>query len=142
MHLWSPHPDPASYLHQRFRVLSESLSEAMQLLGVTDARIGAVPGEYCDGEWSINAAGRAKLAGTGQRMSRHGWMWSAVLTVTRPDAVRRVLTSTYRELKLNLDPMTVGAVSDYVNGATMDEVIETVTACISNAVARHRLLGP
>ena len=36
-------------------------------LGV-DARVGEVPGEYCPGAFSVNARGRIKLAGVGQRL--------------------------------------------------------------------------
>lgn len=140
MHLWSAHKEPARDLQLRFRTLSAALRDALHRLGVPDARVGAVPGEYCDGGWSVNAAGRAKLAGTGQRISRHGWMWSAVLTVTRPEAVRDVLTRTYRELALHLDPETVGSISDHVPGITPHEVAETVTAAVASVATQGAIL--
>lgn len=140
LHLWSAHDEPVRDLRFRFDVLSGALRAAMDLLGVPDTRVGAVAGEYCDGAWSANAGGHAKLAGTGQRLSKHGWMWSAVLTFAQPDRVREVLAHCYRELALDLDPATVGSVSDHVPGVTYHEVSKTVIAALSRAVAQHGLL--
>ena len=53
-----------------------------------DARVGEVPGEYCPGEFTVNGGGRIKLAGSAQRLTRDGWLFSTVLQVTGAAALR------------------------------------------------------
>ena len=62
-----PDPRPAARTTERFRELAELLAGALGGLGV-DARVGEIPGEYCPGAWSVNAGGRTKLVGIGQRL--------------------------------------------------------------------------
>ena len=128
VHLWSSHPDPRRGLRDRFRLVGDALARALTEVGVPDVRVGAVPGEYCDGEWSVNTGGTAKLAGTGQRLYRRGWLFCAVLTVTRPEPVRSVLTDTYAALGLPFDPATVGSADRWVPGVTVEQVREVVAA--------------
>src|SRR5207237_5227311 len=59
-------PSPAGATRARFAEMAELVRDALAGLGV-DARIGEVPGEYCPGAFSVNAGGRVKLAGIGQR---------------------------------------------------------------------------
>lgn len=135
VHLWGSHPDPARGLVDRFRLVGDALSRAMTDLGVPDARVGAVPGEYCDGQWSVNTGGAAKLAGTGQRLFRLGWLFCAVLTVTRPDPLTAMLTDAYAELDLPFNPHTVGSVDRWVPGVTVEEVREVVASRLVAAVS-------
>ena len=77
-----------------------------------------MPGEYCPGEFSVNAAGTTKLVGTAQRLTRHGYLFSAVVLVTDPDPVREVLVDAYAALGLDWRPASVGAVADHAPGVT------------------------
>ncbi len=113
----SPDPDPHTGSRTRFEQVASRLARALRGLGV-DARVGAVPGEYCPGEFSVNAAGRRKLVGTAQRVVRGGWLFGVVVLVADPDPVRAVLEEVYPYLGLPWDPATVGAVSDSVPGIT------------------------
>lgn len=119
--LVAPHPDPRPVLRDRFVVAADCLVERLRALGV-DARTGPVPGEYCPGDYSVNAKGRTKLVGTAQRMTRYGFLFSAVVLVVDPEPVRAVLSDTYSLLGLTWDPATVGCVADHVPGITVDEV--------------------
>src|SRR5919198_935829 len=62
-----PDTQPRLHIQQRFDELSAIVVAALEDLGV-DARIGEVPGEYCPGEHSVNARGKTKLMGVGQRI--------------------------------------------------------------------------
>lgn len=135
LHLWAPHPEPRIGIQQRFALVGDALVSALTELGVPDARVGPVPGEYCDGAWSVNVGGRVKVAGTGQRVSRHGFLFCAVLTVTQPSAIREVLTRTYADLALPLDPTTVGCLSDWVPGVRVAEVREVVAGALVRAIS-------
>lgn len=120
------HPDPRVGITARFRRFGEAVAAALVTLGV-DARLGPVPGEYCQGEFSVNAGGFTKLAGTAQRLRRKGVLFSAVVLVADPEPVRAVLSDAYPLLGLTWDPRTVGSVSDHVPGVTTDEVKDALS---------------
>ena len=76
--LVAPHPEPRAAHRQRFATAATALVDGLRMLGV-DARPGPVPGEYCPGDYSVNARGATKLVGTAQRITRHGYLFSAVV---------------------------------------------------------------
>jgi octanoyl-[GcvH]:protein N-octanoyltransferase len=106
-----PDPDPKPGIHDRFEATATLIARALRRLGV-DARVGEVPGEYCPGRWSVNAAGARKLAGIGQRVVAGGSHTGAVIVVDGAERVRAVLEPVYDALELEWDPRTVGAVED------------------------------
>ena len=125
--------DPRPGTTARFRGLAEVLAVGLGRLGV-DARVGAVPGEYCPGTWSVNAGGRFKLAGTGQRLTRGAVLVTAVIVVGDAEPLREAMTEAYDLLGLELDPGTVGSISDVVPGVTLEEVQETLGAALAEAL--------
>lgn len=125
VHLWAPHPDARSSIKERFASFGQHTATALRGLG-TDARVGAVPGEYCTGEFSVNDAGRAKLAGTGQRLTRDGYLFSAVVMVQDAGPARAALEEAYALLGLDFRPESVGCVADSVPGAKVDGVREAL----------------
>jgi lipoate-protein ligase A len=119
--LVASHPEPRVGHRGRFATAAAALVDGLCELGV-DARVGPVPGEYCPGDYSVNARGTTKLVGTAQRLTRHGYLFSAVVLVKDPEPVRAVLTDTYPLLGLEWDPTTVGSVADDVPGVAVDDV--------------------
>jgi len=115
------HPQARNHYRERFAVLGEEIAAGLRTLDVP-AGVGAVPGEYCPGEFSVHAAGTTKLVGTAQRLTRHGYLFSAVVLVTDPEPVREVLVDTYAALGLDWRPASVGAVADYAPGVTVADV--------------------
>lgn len=130
-----PDPSPRERIRPRFDVVAAILAEAVRSLGV-DARIGEVPGEYCPGEHSINARGRTKLVGVGQRVLAGAAHVGGVVVVDGSDLIRDVLLPVYEALDLEWDPTTVGSVSDEVPGTTMEQV---ETAILDAFAARFEL---
>ena len=63
-----PGGDGRARIRPRFSQLAALLAEALRDLGV-DARVGAVRGEYCPGDFSVNARDAVKLIGLGQRVT-------------------------------------------------------------------------
>ena len=106
-----PDPDPKAGIHARFEATATLIAAALRGLGA-DARVGEVPGEYCPGRWSVNAAGERKLAGIGQRVVAGGSHTGAVIVVEGAERIREVLGPVYAALELEWDPRTVGAVAD------------------------------
>jgi octanoyl-[GcvH]:protein N-octanoyltransferase len=114
-------PSPRGATEVRFRETAELIREALRRLAV-DARIGEVEGEYCPGAFSVNAGGRRKLAGIGQRLVSGAAHVGGVLVVTDSREVRRVLEPVYAALELDWVPATAGSVEDEAPGASLDSV--------------------
>ncbi len=120
---------PALRTTARFTEMSDLIVEALVELGV-DARVGEVPGEYCPGEYSVNARGQVKLAGTGQRMITDGAHVGAVLVVQAGAEIRRILEPVYAALGLEWNPETTSAIEDEFPGVTLDQVEQAILAAL------------
>jgi octanoyl-[GcvH]:protein N-octanoyltransferase len=116
-----PARDSLTGIRERFAHDAERQARALRRLGV-DAQVGEVPGEYCPGAFTVNAAGRRKLIGAAQRVVRGGWLLSTVVVVDRAARVRQVLESVYAALELDWDPATVGAVAEEASGVSIEAV--------------------
>jgi lipoate-protein ligase A len=123
----SPAERPVAGTNERFELVAGVVTAALRGLGV-DARVGDVPGEYCPGAWSVNAGGRTKLAGIGQRLISGGAHVGAVVVAEGSELLRSALEPAYAALELEWDPATVGAVEDEVPGATLDAVEDAIVA--------------
>jgi lipoate-protein ligase A len=116
-----PAPESRDGIHARFAEISELIAATLRRVGV-DARIGEVPGEYCPGEYSVNARGARKLMGVGQRVIRGAAHVGGVIVVQRSARVRAVLEAVYAAMDLAWDPAATGSVEDEVTGASCDSV--------------------
>jgi hypothetical protein len=85
-----------------------------------------VPGEYCPGEFSVNARGETKLMGVGQRLVQAAAHVGGVIVVAGTDRLRAVLVPVYRALDLDWDPATAGSLEDEMPGLTWDDVASAV----------------
>jgi octanoyl-[GcvH]:protein N-octanoyltransferase len=117
----APESDALSTIRARFAAGADRQARAMRGLGV-DARVGQLPGEYCPGEFSVNARGQTKLVGAAQRIIRGAWLFSAVVVVRGSETLRAVLEDVYGALGLEWDAATTGSVADEVSAATIEEV--------------------
>lgn len=131
-----PDPAPRSGIRSRFQTLSSIVAEALGTLGV-DARVGEVAGEYCPGEFSVNARGATKIMGVGQRILARAAHVGGVIVVSGEDRVRDVLRPVYGALGLDWEPATAGSVQAEAPGATWAEVSDAV---ISAFAARYDLV--
>jgi octanoyl-[GcvH]:protein N-octanoyltransferase len=115
-------PQPPKRTYARFEEMADVIAQALRGLGV-EALVGEVPGEYCPGAYSVNARGRVKLAGIGQRMIRGGAHMGGVIVASGGDEVAGVLIPVYRALELDWDPKTSGSVAQELErDVTPDEV--------------------
>jgi octanoyl-[GcvH]:protein N-octanoyltransferase len=125
-----PEPVIAAGIEERFAGATALLVEALAALGL-DARVGELPGEYCAGDWSVNAAG-VKLAGTAQRSIRGASLLGAVVLVEHGDRLRAALTDVYAALALEWDPRTAGAAEDVAPGVTAAGVERALLAAVAS----------
>jgi octanoyl-[GcvH]:protein N-octanoyltransferase len=114
-------------IQARFDALAEWVAAALRRLGV-DARVGEVPGEYCPGAHSVNARGRVKLMGVGQRVVRGAAHVGGVIVVGGSARVRGVLEPVYRAMGLPFDPATTGAVEDEIGPVGREAVVDALLA--------------
>ena len=121
----SPAARPVEETRARFERVAGIVADALRALGA-DARVGEIPGEYCPGAWSINAAGRMKLAGIGQRLISGGAHVGAVIVVRDSALLRAALEPAYAALELGWDPRTAGSIEDEVPGVTLDDVTDAL----------------
>lgn len=138
LHLCAPHPQPRQHIQARFVMLGDAIASALRGLGV-DARLGPVPGEYCDGKFSVNDSGRAKLAGTGQRIVGGGYLFSAVVMVRSSAAITSALNRAYELLGLDFAPESVGAVADTIPGVSLDAVRQRLIGAIAEILTLRAL---
>jgi octanoyl-[GcvH]:protein N-octanoyltransferase len=117
--------DSAFGTDTRFRRNGAMLAEALHRLGI-DARVGAVPGEYCPGAHTVNARGQVKLVGTAQRCVRDAWLFSSLIVVDDRQRIGQALDAIYRHLGLAFDAASVGAVADEKPGLTVEDVERSV----------------
>ena len=121
-----PDRDPRQNIDARFRETSALIASALRRLGV-DARVGEVPGEYCPGEYSVNARGRAKLMGVGQRIVSGAAHVGGVVVVGDSRRIRDVLTPVYAALGHEWRPETAGSVEDELGAARFEDVRQAIS---------------
>jgi len=114
-------------IHARFEQISEIVAAALRRLGV-DARIGEVPGEYCPGEYSVNARGVRKLMGVGQRVIRGAAHVGGVIVVRDSNRVRAALEPVYAAMGVAWDPATAGSVEDELGAVMRADVAAALLA--------------
>jgi lipoate-protein ligase A len=114
-----------AHTHQRFREVADALAAALARLGV-DARVGEVAREYCPGAYSVNARGRVKLAGVGQRVIAGGGHVGGVIVAAGEERIRDVLVPIYAALGLDWDPATAGSVAGELGGASFEVVRDAI----------------
>lgn len=124
------HIGPGSFdepISARFKRFAGFYRRVLRGLGIP-AEIGAVPGEFCPGEFSVNDGAGHKVVGTAQRLTRTGWLFSAIVLVRDPEPLRRVLIDVYAALGLYWSPDTVGTLDATAPGLTVHDVAEAVIA--------------
>jgi lipoate-protein ligase A len=147
--LYSRSSDPRPGTNRRFEVMSGALARGLRRLGV-DAHVGEVPGEYCPGRWSVNAAHRTKIIGTGQRLTREAALFTAVIVVGHAESLSTAMAEAYRALDYDFTPDTVGSIAQHVPDVTIDDVITVLGETLSeelpldgvDVVGGRRLVDP
>jgi octanoyl-[GcvH]:protein N-octanoyltransferase len=126
-----PAEDPRLGITERFEEVAAIVAAAVRSLGV-DARVGEVPGEYCPGAHSVNARGRRKVMGVGQRIVRRAAHVGGVIVVGDGARVRDVLVPVYDHLGLTWDPETAGSLEDEVPGVTWESVEDALITAFAD----------
>ena len=118
----TPDPDARLHIRPRFESVARWITAALRRLGL-DARIGAVAGEYCPGEFSINIGGRVKVMGVGQRVIQGGAHVGGVITIAQTSLLRETLVPIYEALELDFRPETAGGIADFDASLGPSEVV-------------------
>ena len=125
----------------RFESMATTIATALASFGA-DARVGEVPGEYCPGEFSVNARAATKLAGIGQRVITGGAHVGGVVVVRGAGRIRSVLEPIYAALELDWIPATTGSLAAEIgeDDETLpadepDPLIERVSGALRTTLA-------
>ena len=122
-----PTTDPLAGIAERFNNIDRIVVKALKSLGL-DARVGAVPGEYCPGRYSVNLNGRWKVMGVGQRLRRGVAHVGGVVVVFGRKPINRVLTPVYRELSFDWNSHATGSVRAVLPDVTTTQVEDALVA--------------
>jgi lipoate-protein ligase A len=132
---------------ERFAAMAETMVAALSELSI-DARIGEVSGEYCPGEFSVNARGESKLAGIGQRVLTGGAHVGGVVVVRGAGRIRTVLEPIYEALELDWRPATTGSIAleigdddETIPSDRTDPLIERTMAALHTTLSRTYVLA-
>jgi octanoyl-[GcvH]:protein N-octanoyltransferase len=135
-----PDQAPRVGIHSRFYSTADLIARALRGLGV-DARVGEVPGEYCPGGYSVNARGKVKLAGIGQRLIAGASHMGGVIVVRDASRVRDVLVPVYQALELDWDPGTAGAVEAEVDATVPPLWAEVRDALLAEYAREYEIVA-
>jgi len=109
----------------RFEHFAALNAGTLQGLGIP-VTIGAVPGEYCPGAYSVNVRGRKKVVGTAQRVLRDAWLFSTLVILGDEDRLQPVLRDVYDMLGQPFDECSVGSVGAEVAGLQATDLIDAL----------------
>jgi lipoate-protein ligase A len=115
-------------IERRFADATTVVVTALTDLGL-GPEVGALPGEYCPGRFSVHAGG-VKLAGLAQRSIRGASLVSAMVVVEHGAAIRALLTDVYAALGVAWDPRTAGAAADVAAGLRVAGVQAAIVAAL------------
>ena len=136
--LVAPHPEPRENTRDRYRLFSGLIASAFAAAGV-DARVGEIAGEYCPGDYSVNAEGRIKLAGLAQRIGKQGYHMGAVLSIGHSEAARAAVAEAYAMMSIPFESATFGSMADLVPVPSIEDacnaIATTITAGLREATA-------
>ncbi len=133
-----PGADGRARIRPRFSQLAALLAEALRESGV-DAGVGAVPGEYCPGDFSVNARDVVKLVGLGQRVTGGATHLGAFVVVDGASELRRVLAVVYDALDVAWAPASLGSVASELGHPVQ---VDDVARRVIDVFARHVELRP
>ena len=130
--LIAPHAEPRLEVLDRFRRFAGAIAAALAAQSI-DARVGAVAGEYCPGDYSVNGAGRIKLAGVAQRIVRRAYHLGAVISILPSPSAKAAVVTAYGILGIAFDPATFGAARDLAPHVSFG----AVRTAFLHAIAEH-----
>lgn len=128
--LLAPHSDAHAHMMARYEVFASAIAGGLRALGI-DAHVGELPDEYCPGRFSINAERRVKLVGIAQRMTKCAYQMGAVISVRRSDAACAAIADAYSAMELPFDDRTYGGMTDFLPGASYEDVARTILASVT-----------
>jgi lipoate-protein ligase A len=139
--LGAPHAEPRNDVKERFAKFSGAIASALKHFSI-DARVGQVAGEYCPGDYSVNAGGTLKVAGLAQRIGRRGYHMGAVISVHPSAAAREAVATAYEILGFPFAPESFGAVSALAPEAGFEDLRAALAGEISRLIEVARTTPP
>jgi octanoyl-[GcvH]:protein N-octanoyltransferase len=105
-----------------FEESARAHASVLRSLTDVDIRVGELEGEFCPGEFSINAAGISKVVGSAQRITGSAWLFSTVVLVRMSESLRRIIETVSAELGYPLKSSTISGLADFDSTLTTTAV--------------------
>ena len=132
----SPQADRGTAHRDIYLKHGQTFVELLREFGI-DARVGEVPGEYCPGDYSINARGQVKIVGTAQRVSRGARLFSASIPLSISSNVAELFTRVNRILDLDWDARTLGSLEHEAPSLKEAEFEAALLRAFAPSIARE-----
>ncbi|MEY4996898.1 MAG: hypothetical protein RLY59_302 [Actinomycetota bacterium] len=114
--------------------------EMLTGLGI-EASVGGVAGEYCPGDYSINARNTVKIVGTAQRVTRGARLFSASIPFHISPDVSQLFTRINALLNLEWNPHTLGSIEHEAPHCSIDELESAVVSHFAPHIDSERSLA-
>lgn len=125
----TPEPDRSNSHRDIYESYGDAIIRVLTGLGV-DAALGPVPGEYCPGDYSINARGEVKIVGTAQRVTSGARLFSASIPLAISPSVNEMFNRVNKILDLDWNPATLGSLAHEAPGVSYDELEQALIAAL------------
>jgi lipoate-protein ligase A len=134
-------PEPARRIMHSdvYRFYGDAFVELLASLGV-QANFGPVEGEYCPGEYSVNARESVKLVGTAQRVVRGARLFSACIPFEVSFNVAELFSRVNQQLGLEWRPSTLGSVHEEAPLLTIDQLEAKLLETFASEITRTATL--
>ena len=110
---WMFHDLQARFrMHHYFELVSNFFQSVISDFGL-NCFVGEIDGEYCSGQYSLNLDKKVKIAGIAQRIVNRAVYIGGFIAINNSDLIKAMLIPIYKNLGINWDPQTVGALNDY-----------------------------
>lgn len=123
-----------------FLSYGKTFVELLSGLGI-DASIGGVAGEYCPGDYSINARNKVKIVGTAQRVTRGARLFSASIPFYISSDVSQLFSRINSLLDLAWDANTLGSIEAEAPRCSLTDLESAVVSHFAPEIDQERSLA-
>ena len=137
---WMFHDLQARFrMHYYFELVSNFFQSVINDFGL-NCFVGEIDGEYCSGQYSLNLDKKVKIGGIAQRIVNRAVYIGGFIAINNSNLIKEMLIPIYKDLGINWDPQTVGALSDYDRKIDFTSLSSKISHNLYDNYTVHELL--